>query len=461
MKQKILCIDDDATILLALRTQLKGHFETVSAQSLREGLECLARDTFELILLDVSLGGESGIDGVKQIKQANPDIDIVMLSGEREPHFIVDAIRAGASDYLPKPFDLPQFLAVADLLTQNRSMRERYQALVEAQNANGHRREMIFSNPIMQRLLNQAEQLKGYPANVLIVGETGTGKELLARYIHRIEGNARRPFVAVNCAAIPEHLIEAELFGCERGAYTGSIQRRIGRFELADGGDIFLDEVGALKLDLQAKILRVLQEKEFSRVGGNATINASFRVIAATNNQLDQSVTSGEFRMDLYHRLRVIQLTIPPLRERPEDIPVLIEHFLAKHTQGKQRKKLSTDAFERLAAYGWPGNVRELENVIQSLLILTPGDVIEARHLPPWALNGLTGPVMEMTPTIAGGMVTIDHVGGTLRDYTLQVERTYIQRVLESTHGDKSKAARILNVGRTTLYAKLKELGMM
>lgn len=454
---RILCVDDDADFLVGMRMQLEGHFDFASAGSIEEALAVIERGPVDLVLLDVELGRENGIEGIRVIRSAGCSVDIAMLSGQRDPKIVVDAIRAGAVDYIVKPVEVEELLAICERQAANRRVRERYDALVETQNSNGHRSSIIHNGASIARILKQAEQLRGHGANVLVVGETGTGKELLARYIHRLEGDARRPFIAVNCAAIPENLIEAELFGAEAGAYTGSFKRRIGKFELADGGDIFLDEIGALKPGLQAKILRVLQEGEFCRLGGNETIRACFRVIAATNEPLEEKVAHGDFRMDLYHRIRVIQLSMPPLRERAEDIPALICHFLSKFAKSGSPKRFSDGAMARLVAYPWPGNVRELANVVQSLTILAHDDVIDEAVFPSWCLNGCG----SARPVETSRLPEVSAAVGALKDYIARAEKHYIEFALRACGGDKSKAARTLAMGRTTLYAKMKELGMM
>lgn len=454
---RILCVDDDADFLIGMRMQLKGVFSVSTATSIEEGLLSLRKQLPDLVLLDVGMERESGIEGTRRIKAEFPEVDVAMLSGQRDPKVVVEAIRAGAVDYLTKPFEVEELQAIVERQAVARKVRERYVALVETQNADCCSEGIIHCGEGIARILRQAEQLKGHGANVLIVGETGTGKELLARYIHRIEADERRPFIAVNCAAIPENLIEAELFGAEAGAYTGALKRRIGKFELADGGDIFLDEVGALNPGLQAKILRVLQEREFSRLGGNEMIRADCRVIAATNEPLEERVANGEFRMDLYHRLRVIQLRMPPLRERAEDIPALVQHFLKKFAKEGKTKQVSAEAMARLMAYHWPGNVRELANVVQSLTILAPGERIDETHFPSWALNDCRRTDEQEDV----GLPMIDGGVGALYEYIARAERHYIEFALRANKGDKSKTAKVLQVGRTTLYGKMKELGMM
>lgn len=313
----------------------------------------------------------------------------------------------------------------------------------------------IAESASVRRLLDQTKCLKGKRANVLIIGETGTGKEVLSRHVHQLEDDKARPFIAVNCAAIPKNLLEAELFGHEPGAFTGAVKRRIGKFELADGGDIFLDEISSLKPEMQAKILRVLEEREFNRVGGNDVIRVDFRVIAASNEPLEELVARGQFRMDLYHRLRVIELRVPPLRERREDIPPLVEEFMHKFSDD-DLKVIAPDAMDRLLAYHWPGNVRELQNVIHSLIILTPGNRITSAHLPEWTMNGCekASESNDYTPTRSMRETV------TLKEHVRKAEKSYIEYVLGKCSGDKTKTAQTLDVGRTTLYGKMKELEM-
>ncbi|HQG13702.1 MAG TPA: sigma-54 dependent transcriptional regulator [bacterium] len=457
-KRKLLCIDDDRDFLIALRLQLREQFRLFVSEGIEEGLKIAEVENPDLILLDVKLESGSGIDAIPKIKSMMPDPDIVMISGARDPKLIVQAIRAGAIDYLTKPFDLNDLLAIFEKQRESKKIKERYQALVQSQNEEIAGQEIIYKSSSMRRLFEQAARLKNHEANVLIVGETGTGKELLARFIHDQEGKGlQRPFVAVNCAAIPEQLLEAELFGAEVGAYTSLQKRRIGKFELADGGDIFLDEIGSLRLDLQAKILRVLQEKEFSRLGSNETIKANFRVIAAANVSLDEKLGRGEFRMDLYHRIRVIQLNIPPLRDRKEDIAELVEYAMNKFSRDGVRKKITPLAMVKLVEYQWPGNVRELINVVHSLIILSRGDLIDESSFPSWVMNGTVPDSNGKTH----GDRPVDCSTVTLKEYLAQAEKIYIQTALESCRGDKSKTARMLNMGRTTLYARLKDLGMM
>jgi DNA-binding NtrC family response regulator len=466
--RRILLIDDDQDFLIAMRMQLRAEYAVLTADSIAGGLSTLKDQDVDLILLDVGLGDENGLEAIKMIRDVHPLVGVVMLSGRRDVQTVVEAIRAGAVDYLTKPVDNDQIAAVMEKAVATRNMQEKCEALLQSQagskKGNG---KIIFKSRKMQELLQQAEQVRGHEANVLIVGETGTGKELLARYIHEQEDNKKRPFIVVNCAAIPEHLLESELFGHEAGAFTGANRRRIGKFELADGGDIFLDEISTMKLDLQVKLLRVLQEKEFCRLGSNLPIKADFRVIAACNQSLEQMVERGAFRADLFHRLRVIQLALPPLRERTEDIPLLVEHFICKYGDAENRKQITTAAMSKLKDYSWPGNVRELANVVRSLVIMTSGDIIDSTSFPSWVLNINQAPntnSVSLNGAENGSVLPVpDNAQSVtaLKDYVREAEKRGIELALEKCGGDKSKAATALGICRTTFYTKLKELGMM
>ena len=457
MSYNILCIDDDAEYLLSLKAEIKKMYPNVfAAQDLNEGMEIIKEEYIDGVLLDIGLPDCSGLEGLARIKKEYPSVDVVMVTGMRNPKFIVHAVRDGAADYITKPIDADELTAILEKLQAIKMMRDRHDALIANLNPNDTRARLLGSSPSFRSLLEQTTRLKGHNANVLILGESGTGKELLARYIHGLEENPLRPFVAVNCAAIPETLIESELFGHEKGSFTGAVGRKIGKFELANGGDIFLDEISTLKHDLQAKILRVLQEKEIVRVGGNSTVHTDFRVIAATNVDLAAMVEKNQFRMDLYHRLRVVQLAVPSLRERTEDIPMFVAYFLDKYGKDGKVKKITANALLKLQTYSWPGNVRELENVVHSVAILTQGDIIEEKHLPHWALNGIGENGKKYNGPTAPELT----ITATYREYMNRAERSYIEYVLGVCNDDRSRAATTMDVGRTTLYTKIKEYGI-
>lgn len=463
MSYKILCIDDDADFLLTSKVMLKKKYEVGTATTLAEGLQDIKKNDIDLVLLDITLSpNENGLDGLRQIRQLSTETDVIMVTGVKDPKSIVEAIRAGAVDYLCKPIEADELLAVIEKHQSIKEVKDRHNALIEGLNPVDTRSRILGASPPFRALMDKAARLKGHNANILIHGESGTGKELLARYIHSIENSPRRPFIAVNCAAIPEGLIESELFGHERGSFTGAHYRKIGKFELANGGDIFLDEISSLKPDLQAKILRVLQEKEIVRVGGNTPVTVNFRVISATNDNLLDRVEIGAFRVDLYHRLRVVELFIPPLRERQEDIPLLIAYFLDKFGRQAGAKKITAEALRKLQQYSWPGNIRELENIIHSLTILSPGDVVTSQHLPKWAKDTLqngAGSTSNGDPDETLKLPN-DLTLTSYREFVKTAERIYIKRALEHQNGDKSKTADMLNMGRTTLYGKLKELNL-
>lgn len=460
--RRILIIDDDSDFLTGIRMQLRNSFVVLTAPSINAGMALLKNEDVDLVLLDVGLGEENGLNGIKQIREIHPSVGIAMLSGVSDVQTVVSAIRAGAIDYLTKPPSQAAIITVVEKAIMIRKAQERCEELSRspARLQRSNQLKIVCKSKLMKKMLDEARLVKGHNANVLIEGETGTGKELLAQYIHQIEENERRPFVAVNCAAIPEQLLESELFGHEPGAFTGANRRRIGKFELADGGDIFLDEISSLKLDLQVKLLRVLQEKEFCRLGSNQPIKINFRVISASGQPLSEMVEKGSFRMDLYHRLRVLQIAIPPLRERVEDIPALAEHFLDCHVAGKARKHFTERAMVRLMEYTWPGNVRELANVIQSLVILTREDVIDENAFPSWVLNG---GVPFRTPVNFDAQIFSENMQGKsmpLQDYVKNAEKNYITKILELNSGDKSKTAASLGIGRTTLYIKMRDMGL-
>lgn len=444
MTLKILAIDDDPAFLQFLKFSLEAHARVTTCSHPEKALLLLKKNRVDMILLDISLGNDNGIDLLKRIKKENPETDIVMLTAHKDPKMIVECVRNGAFDYLVKPFEVEELLAILVKLKPIYHMREKNQAFIHAFSRS--HQKMMGESPAFQKILKQASRVKGHTATVLIEGESGTGKELLARYLHALEESPSRPFIAVNCAAIPDTLIESELFGYERGAFTGAHARKMGKFEMAHDGDLFLDEISSLKWELQAKILRVLQEKEISRLGSQETISINFRLIAATNEDLGQLVDQGKFRRDLYHRLRVIPLKVPPLRERKKDIPLLAHFFLKKYDpQGTHT--LHPTLLQTLMDYHWPGNIRELEHLIQSLVILSSQAEIKKGDLPDWILkkdkkDSFFAPLPESPKSLHG--------------YLAHVEKEYISHILKLTHGDKTKAATFLKMSRTGLYERLK-----
>lgn len=456
MAYHILCIDDDAEFLLTLKIQLKKAYQVSTTQSLKDAVVKIQTEQVDLVLLDVRLGSENGIDGLSQIKALQLGVDVVMVSGQRDPKLIVSAIRAGASDYLCKPFATDELFAVIEKTQKLKGLRDRQDALIRDFNVKESERPLIGDSQVFRDLLHRVQCVRGHNANVLIEGESGTGKELLARHIHALEDRPQRPFIAVNCAAIPDGLIESELFGHEKGAFSGAFQRKIGKFELASGGDIFLDEINSLKPELQAKILRVVQEKEIYRVGGTTPIRTDFRVIAATNSNLDEMVAAGAFRMDLFHRLRVVSFRIPPLRERREDIDVLIKHFMKKFSKPGLTKRLDDAVVGRILDYSWPGNVRELENLIHSLIIMSPETEITLKDLPVWLSEKKSTESQTTLVPKSVAMPTEFSQVLPLKIFVQKAEQDYVASVLTMKQGDKTRTAKILGISRTSLYEKLK-----
>ena len=442
---KILIIDDEPAIRTTLSSILEdeGH-RTTACESGEEGIAQYARDEFDLILLDLWLPGIDGLSVLERLRStAAPPV--IVISGHGSVEAAVKATRLGAYDFLEKPLSLERVLLTVNHALSDRRLREQVRDL---------RRHLtleeilIGESEAMTRLEQQIRSAAPSSSRVLITGENGSGKEIVARTLHRLSLRAEQPFIDVNCAAIPEELIESELFGHRKGAFTGAIDDRKGKFELADGGTLFLDEVGDMSLKTQAKVLRVLQEQTFQRVGGQQTIKVDVRVLAATNKSLEAEIASGSFRSDLYYRLNVIPIEVPPLRARGNDIVLLAEHFLRRFAAetAQPRKKLSAGAASKLRGYHWPGNVRELRNVIERLAILLPGDTIEAEDVQ------LGAPRAEAPAEIPSNLP--------LKDARDEFEKQYILARLREYAGNVSRTADALGVERSNLYRKLHAYGI-
>lgn len=457
MSYHILCVDDNQGFLNILEKTLRNRYQITTVSTLEDAKIIVRTDPVDLVFLDVNLGsGQDGIQGVKALKQVDSSIIVIMLSGQKDPDLVVQAIQNGASDYLCKPHPHNELIEVIEKNLARKNVNDQNQALIEELNTKESEHSFIGDCSAVRYLMESLDRLKGHDASILISGESGTGKEVLARKMHEIENNSKRPFIAVNCAAIPENLIESELFGHEKGAFTGAIRRKIGKFELAKDGDLFLDEINSLKPELQAKLLRVLQEKEFYRVGGNDPIKVNARIIAASNTDLEKEVEQGHFRQDLLYRLRVIHLTMPALRERMEDLPALIQHFLTKHDKTKA-KSFGASAIQVFSNYAWPGNIRELENLIQSLVIMSPSDVIEAEHLPAWFGSGASATLARIEE-VRYPKASIAQMNQSLKELIAKHEHHYIKKALQEFKGNVSQVAKVLKVSRNTVYAKMAEL---
>lgn len=399
------------------------------------------------MLLDIKMPGMDGLEVLEALREQYPSLPVIIISGHGTINTAVEATKLGAFDFLEKPIDMERLLltirnglAQAELARRNVQLERRV----------GLKTEIIGNHPEMLSIMETVTRVAPTNARVLIMGENGTGKELVARKLHELSKRAGEPFVEVNCAAIPEELIESELFGHEKGSFTGAVSQRIGKFELADGGTLFLDEVGDMSLSAQAKVLRVLQESVFERVGGTETKRVDVRVLAATNKNLIEEAGKGRFREDLFYRLNVVPIRIPPLRERASDIKMLAEYFLREVAGelGRSLKKLSPDALDALMAYSWPGNVRELRNLIERLCILTSGDVIRRDDLP--ALTIVREEDARKDPF---GLRTYQE----FKDF---MEKEYLERKLRENNGNVSRTARQLDMQRSNLYKKLEKYGI-
>jgi len=405
-----------------------------------------------LVITDLMLPGTDGFGVLQESKSIQPEVGVLMITGHGSVESAVDAMKRGADDYLTKPVDLFELRKRTSAIVEKHRLTRRVD---ELETRLGEKFKLIGQSKPMQDLFRRMELVAPARTNVLITGESGTGKELVANALHEHSPRHGRRFLPINCAAIPAEILESELFGHERGAFTGAASRKVGKFELADGGTLFLDEVGELPLEMQVKLLRVLEQREFMRVGGSETIHVDIRVIAATNSDLETAVADGRFRSDLYYRLKVVTLEIPPLRERREDIPLLVRHFLeifaAEH--GRREMRFGAEAMRRLVRAAWPGNAREVRNLVESLVVLAASDEIGVDDLPP-EYREAEGDGGRPTPAPAP-VPTADEHGATLN--MEEVERRAILDALERTGGNRTQAAGLLGIGLRTLQRKLRE----
>jgi two-component system nitrogen regulation response regulator GlnG len=458
----ILIVDDERNILSSLQGALgREDYAVDVAATLAEARDKL-REAFDVLLLDVRLPDGSGIDLLSEVRQAAPETVVIMMSGHATIDTAVEATRLGAFDFFEKPVSLERLLVVLRNATRNRALETENRRLRASWAA-----AIVGRAPAIERVLGEIEKAGPADARVLIQGENGTGKELVARALHAASPRRSMPFVAVNCSAIPEELVESELFGHERGAFTGADSRRIGRFEQADGGTLFLDEIGDMSPALQTRLLRVLAESEFYRVGGQSSIRVDVRVIAATNQDLAKAVKEGRFREDLYHRLNVIRINTPPLRHRREDIPVLFNHYLADAAKelATPAKKISGDAMEILQSYDWPGNVRQLVNAARRLTVTAPGGVISSTDIQQdlGGKNDSSTAQNEWTRSLADWAekrLSDAGAGPLLEEALPAFEKTLIRIALERARGHRQEAAKLLGWGRNTLTRKIRSLNL-
>ncbi|MBM3213342.1 sigma-54-dependent Fis family transcriptional regulator [Candidatus Poribacteria bacterium] len=466
MTMRILICDDEPSICFVLRRALeRAGFETKSVHSLADAKHALRNDAIDLAFLDILFPDGSGLDELPAIREKFPDIPVIMLTAHGTMRTALESMKRNAFDYITKPFDLASVVSLARRAADSvQESRRRSEEPVRAPLAT-EGDEIVGNSPEMQAIYKTIGRVAATEVTVLIQGECGTGKELVARALHANGSRADKPFVEVNCAAIPATLLESELFGHVKGAFTNAVATRIGRFEGAKDGTIFLDEIGDLSLELQTKLLRVLQERSFQRLGSNETVVTDARVIAATNRDLDRAVSEGSFREDLLYRLNVVQITLPPLRHRRSDILLLSDYFVRKYAPryGRDGVSISEDLLSRFESYDWPGNVRELENVIHRAIVMARGPVLSTADAP------LVSPGPELESDGAMDLWlrkwTQDYFAsgrrGTLHEEVLErIEGHLMTYVLEHTGGNKSRAADYLGINRNTLHAKLKRYGL-
>jgi len=440
----LLVADDDPGLRESLeRTLTREGYRVVLASDGRAALERVQAGGVDLIVTDLRMPGLTGLELLRAAKAIMPDVDVILLTAFGTVEEAVKAMKDGAYDFLTKPFRREQLIKLVDKALERRDLIEQNRALKKQLEDIRAKGQMIGASPSFRRMLTLVEQIADSSATILIQGESGTGKELVARTIHERSARRNGPFVAVNCAALPETLLESELFGYEKGAFTGAAGRKEGRFELANGGTLFLDEVADLSLITQPKILRVLQEGEFERLGGTRSLQVDVRIVAATNQDLSEMVKEKRFREDLYYRLNVISVRVPPLRERHEDIRVLAQHYLRVYAakNGRKLEGFSNEALERLESYAWPGNVRELENLIERTVLLARKDRIDAEDLPE-EVAGVKRPPRDAILELVG--TPLDEIEQRLLDETLRI-----------TGGNKTQAAKLLGIDVRTVARKL------
>ncbi len=465
---KILVVDDEADIRRAFHRNLAGEaLQVVDAGNAEEAIRMVAKERPNLVVMDIRMGGTSGLETLRKLRELDPKLLVIMMTAYGTTQTAIEAMKLGAYDYVLKPLEVPKLKALIEsALKAARDMREvvSYPPLLTSED---YAEGIVGQSEPMQQVFKLIGQVSQSEATVLITGESGTGKELVARAIYHHSRRAEKPFMAINCAAIPENLLESELFGHERGAFTGAAERRIGKFEQCDQGTIFLDEIGDMPLSTQTKILRVLQNGEFQRVGGNQTFHCDVRVIAATNRAPEQLVSARKFREDLYYRLNVVRIHLPPLRERREDVRLLVQYFLQRLTKSGsigRVTKISSEALKIVERSPWPGNVRELENAIERSAVVARGDSILPKDLPVELreARALAVPAEDLAAAIDAAVRPLFALAR--KDPSLKImalmERELITRALRETNGNQVQAAKMLGITRATLRKRIEKFGI-
>ena len=468
-QKKIIVIEDDQSMQWVLEKALSKEGYLVQAASAgEEGLNRAVEEDFDLVVLDIMLPDLDGLEVLRRIKGDKPDIPVLIITAQNVMKNAIEAMRHGAFDYLAKPFDVPVLI---DYVRRGMTLSEGPAVLSGTEPFHGRMEDMIGGTPVMEEMFKAMGRVAATDATVLILGESGSGKELVAKAIHRFSARAGRPFVAVNASAIPGELLESVLFGHERGAFTGATETRKGKFEIAGGGTIFLDEIGDMPLNLQAKMLRVLENREFERVGGHASLSADVRVISATHRDLREAVNSGEFREDLYYRLNVVSLNVPPLRERREDIPRLSEYFIKVFAEENRQppKRISDEVSQILVRYDWPGNVRELMNTLRRASVLASGPVIQPADLgldiSPDGQEAAAGGSLEdvLYSNLRDIVASWKHLeeGDLYQQLLAMMEKPLFELMMEAVGGNQIKAAKVLGINRNTLRERLRKYGLL
>ena len=448
-KAHILIMDDEATVRKRLEEHLsRKGYDVVGVGTVKEAMDEISRDRYDMFLTDCNIPGVDALRTSDEARKINPDMAIVIMTSFGTIETAVKAIRAGAYDYLAKPVDPDQLAVLIERISERRDLIRENTELKEMLIERYKFDEIVSTSHAMEEVLNMAGRVAASSATVLLRGESGTGKELIAKAIHFHSPRANGPLIKVNCAALPETLLESELFGHEKGAFTGATTRRIGRFEAADRGTLFLDEIGELTPGMQVKLLRVLQEREFERLGGNETIKVDVRVIAATNRDIEKAVKEGTFREDLYYRLNVVSIVIPPLRERKEDVPALLDFFIKKYNAENKKSitGISAETRDLLMRYGYPGNVRELENIIERAVVLSKKGIITTADLP-----------IHVRTSASEEELSAEPLKGSLNETLETIERSIIQEALKASGNVQTRAAEKLGISERVLRYKLKK----
>src|SRR5271163_516785 len=461
-KKQVLIVDDEPNLRKILSAQLsRDGYDVLTAEDGGQGLLLLREHHIDLVITDLKMPKVDGMTLLKKALEEEPELPVVLITAHGTIDTAVEALKTGAFDFVTKPFDKDEVRQIVAKALKARELRGA--DATPTATSSGARFGIIGASPGIAELYSILERVADTPTTVLITGESGTGKELVARALHVHSGRKERPFIKVNCAAIPKELIESELFGYERGAFTGAVSSKPGRFELANGGTLFLDEIGEIPVEMQVKLLRALQESEFERVGGIKTIRVDVRLVAATNRDLKKLIAASVFREDLYYRLNVVPIRLPALRERAGDIPLLVEHFLGKFNDRlkKHVAGVEPDAIDVLSSYAWPGNIRELENVIERAVLFCDSSKVRVQDLPPEVRGGTPAPAAPVTD--ADLQAALSNEGG-LKEHVKvamsRLERELVSRALHQTNGNVTHAARLLKISRKGLQLKMKELGL-